>query len=179
MKVQRWRGAVWVSDDGIPWLVAAGQREEGSPDDFYAALAARSHYNAANTPPLTTETHTGDLLPCRARLLDLAWADWEAWFILPSGSWGGWFERFGCRAGGDPSAAFGFVLAGEGDPEPGAGAAAGGEDAFLDPGVDAGRFDPEPGGGFGDGVLAVAAWFPDDVFVLVDGAGSTFPAGGL
>jgi hypothetical protein len=60
VKVQRWRGAVWMADDGIPWLVAAGQREEGSPDDFYALLtargkAARSQYNAARTPPLTTE----------------------------------------------------------------------------------------------------------------------------
>ena len=67
VKVQRWRGAVWVADDTIPWLVAAGQREDGSPDDFYAALAARgkarSQYNAAHTPPLTTDTHTGDLLP--------------------------------------------------------------------------------------------------------------------
>ena len=70
VKVQRWRGAVWVADDGIPWLVAAGQREEGSPDDFYAALAAhgtaaRSQYNAAHTPPLTTATYTSDLLPGR------------------------------------------------------------------------------------------------------------------
>lgn len=68
MKVQRWRGAVWVADDTIPWLVAAGQREGGSPDDFYTALAtrgkaARSQYNAAHTPPLTTDTHTDDLLP--------------------------------------------------------------------------------------------------------------------
>jgi hypothetical protein len=68
VKVQRWRGAVWVADDTIPWLVAAGQREDGSPDDFYAALAtrgeaARSQYNAAHTPPLTTDTHTDDLLP--------------------------------------------------------------------------------------------------------------------
>ncbi|MFZ0187082.1 MAG: hypothetical protein WAL72_09070 [Streptosporangiaceae bacterium] len=39
VKVQRWRGAVWV-DAGISWLVAAGQREEGSPDDFYASLAS-------------------------------------------------------------------------------------------------------------------------------------------
>ncbi|HEX3956656.1 MAG TPA: hypothetical protein VHZ03_08490 [Trebonia sp.] len=31
VKVQRWRGAVWVADDTIPWLVAAGQREVGSP----------------------------------------------------------------------------------------------------------------------------------------------------
>ncbi|HEY1454902.1 MAG TPA: hypothetical protein VGG31_00280 [Candidatus Dormibacteraeota bacterium] len=68
VKVQRWRGAVWVADDGIPWLVAAGQREEGSPDDFYAALAARgtaarSQYNAAHTPSLTTSTYTSGLLP--------------------------------------------------------------------------------------------------------------------
>src|SRR3954447_21887319 len=42
----------------------------GRPDDFYAALtargkAARSQYNAAHTPPLTTETYTGGLLPGR------------------------------------------------------------------------------------------------------------------
>ena len=29
VKVQRWRSAVWMADDGIPRLVAAGQREEG------------------------------------------------------------------------------------------------------------------------------------------------------
>jgi hypothetical protein len=68
VKVQRWRGAVWVAEDAIPWLVAGGQREDGSPDDFYAALAARgkaarSQYNAAHTPPLTTDTCTDDLLP--------------------------------------------------------------------------------------------------------------------
>ncbi|MCK9876953.1 hypothetical protein MXD61_12280 [Frankia sp. AgPm24] len=67
VKVQRWRGAVWV-DAGIPWLVAAGQREEGSPDDFYAALAARAtaaraRYNARHSPALATMTYTGDLLP--------------------------------------------------------------------------------------------------------------------
>ncbi|WP_239381371.1 MULTISPECIES: hypothetical protein [unclassified Frankia] len=69
VKVQRWRGAVWV-DAGIPWLVAAGQREEGSPDDFYAALAAhataaRARYNARHSPALTTTTYIGDLLPGR------------------------------------------------------------------------------------------------------------------
>ncbi|WP_462188647.1 MULTISPECIES: hypothetical protein [unclassified Frankia] len=63
VKVQRWRGAVWV-DAGIPWLVAAGQREEGSPDDFYAALAARAtaaraRYNARHSPALATTTYTG------------------------------------------------------------------------------------------------------------------------
>ncbi|MDT3443591.1 hypothetical protein [Pseudofrankia sp. BMG5.37] len=67
VKIQRWRGAVWV-DAGIPWLVAAGQREEGSPDDFYAALAARAtaaraRYNTEHSPALTTTTYTGDLLP--------------------------------------------------------------------------------------------------------------------
>jgi hypothetical protein len=68
VKAQRWRGAIWTADDAIPWLVAAGLREEGSPEDFYASLtargkAARSQYNAAHTPPLTTETYTGGLLP--------------------------------------------------------------------------------------------------------------------
>jgi hypothetical protein len=51
--VQRWRGAVWIDDD-VAWLVAAGQREEGSPDDFYASLeaagkAARARYNAGHS----------------------------------------------------------------------------------------------------------------------------------
>jgi hypothetical protein len=67
VKVQRWRGAVWV-DAGVPWLVAAGRREEGSPDDFYASLAARgkaakARYNSENSPSLTSSTYTGYLLP--------------------------------------------------------------------------------------------------------------------
>jgi hypothetical protein len=75
VKAQRWRGAVWV-DAGIPWLVAAGQREEGSPDDFYASLAARgtaarARYNAGHSPPLTSTTYTAGLLPGRED--DLRW----------------------------------------------------------------------------------------------------------
>jgi hypothetical protein len=75
VKAQRWRGAVWV-DAGIPWLVAAGQREEGSPDDFYASLAARgtaarARYNAGHSPPLTSTTYTAGLLPGRDD--DLRW----------------------------------------------------------------------------------------------------------
>ena len=69
-KVQRWRGAVWLDDGETAWLIAAGQREEGSPDDFYAVLAtrakaARAQYNAQHTPPLATSTHTASLLPGR------------------------------------------------------------------------------------------------------------------
>lgn len=69
VKVQRWRGAVWTDAD-LPWLVAAGRREDGSTDDFYAALesdarAARARYNAGHTPPLKTATHTAHLLPER------------------------------------------------------------------------------------------------------------------
>jgi hypothetical protein len=31
VKVQRWRGAVWTDTDlDLPWLIAAGQREDGS-----------------------------------------------------------------------------------------------------------------------------------------------------
>jgi hypothetical protein len=67
IKVQRWRGAVWV-DAGLPWLVAAGRREEGSPDDFYASLtargtAAKTRYNSESSPPLTSSTYTAFLLP--------------------------------------------------------------------------------------------------------------------
>jgi hypothetical protein len=67
VKVQRWRGAVWTADT-MPWLVAAGRREAGSQDDFYAVLAAdgraaRARYNADGNPPLTTDTRTAHLLP--------------------------------------------------------------------------------------------------------------------
>ncbi|WP_204019063.1 hypothetical protein [Sphaerimonospora thailandensis] len=41
VKIQRWQGAVWP-DNRCPWLVAAGRREDDSPDDFYAALAERA-----------------------------------------------------------------------------------------------------------------------------------------
>lgn len=35
VKVQRWRGAVWAETDlDLPWLIAAGQREDGSSEDF-------------------------------------------------------------------------------------------------------------------------------------------------
>jgi hypothetical protein len=48
--------------------VAAGRREDGSPDDFYAALTERSRqarksYNGSRGPALTTDTYTADLLP--------------------------------------------------------------------------------------------------------------------
>lgn len=69
VKVQRWRGAVWI-EANLPWLVAGGQREDGSTDDFYAALetsatTARARYNAEHTPALTTTTYTEYLLPAR------------------------------------------------------------------------------------------------------------------
>lgn len=75
VKAQRWRGAIWV-DAGIPWLVAARWREEGSPEDFYASLAARgktarARYNAEHSPPLTSTTYIADLLPGRDD--DLRW----------------------------------------------------------------------------------------------------------
>ncbi|MBT3166944.1 hypothetical protein HTV80_28175 [Streptomyces sp. Vc74B-19] len=69
VKVQRWRGAVWIDAD-LPWLVAAGRREDGSGNDFYAALeaegrAARARYNVAHADALRTETSTAHLLPAR------------------------------------------------------------------------------------------------------------------
>lgn len=67
VKVQRWRGAVWTGP-GRSWLVAAGKREAGSPDDFYATLAgsgrtARARYNASHRIPLASDTFTSDLFP--------------------------------------------------------------------------------------------------------------------
>lgn len=69
VKVERWRGAVWMDAD-LPWLVAAGRREDGSGSDFYAALeaegrASRARHNAAHTEALKTATSTGHLLPAR------------------------------------------------------------------------------------------------------------------
>lgn len=72
-KVGRWRGAVLRDDEPdaeiCAWLVAAGIREDGSNDDFYAALhqqcrAARQRFNSEHDRPLTTDTHIGHLLPC-------------------------------------------------------------------------------------------------------------------
>jgi hypothetical protein len=67
VKIGRWRGAVWDEHD-LGWLVGAGRRETGSPDDFYADLeasceAARKRYNATHPGRLRTRTHTVDLLP--------------------------------------------------------------------------------------------------------------------
>jgi hypothetical protein len=67
VKIQRWRGAVWrpIPDQ---WLVAAGRREAGSPDDFYADLAARGRQwraeaNATGAYRVATDTHVERLLP--------------------------------------------------------------------------------------------------------------------
>jgi hypothetical protein len=67
VKVHRWRGAVWLEEE-LPWLVAAGERESGSPDDFYAALAAevtaaRKGYNAEHARALKTSAYSDYLLP--------------------------------------------------------------------------------------------------------------------
>lgn len=73
VKVQRWRGAVW-NNERRQWLVAAGHREAGSPDDFYAVLAAdarsaRARYNAGHKPPLNTSAYVAHLLPTNDDLL--------------------------------------------------------------------------------------------------------------
>ncbi len=71
VKAQRWRGAIWIDAASWPWMITAGWREEGSPDDFYEALSnaarsARARYNAAHTPPLTTNTDVAQWLPSDA-----------------------------------------------------------------------------------------------------------------
>jgi hypothetical protein len=67
VKVERWRGAVWRP---LPaqWLVAAGRREAGSPDDFYEAMSEsarrwRAERNRRASPSITTDTETSRLLP--------------------------------------------------------------------------------------------------------------------
>jgi hypothetical protein len=67
VKVQRWRGAVWIEEQ-LPWVVAAGWREDGSQDDFYKALEnqavrARADYNRIHTPALPGSTYVAELLP--------------------------------------------------------------------------------------------------------------------
>jgi hypothetical protein len=67
VKIQRWRAAAWLEAD-LPWIIAAGTREDGAADDFYAALqtdakAARARYNAENSQPITGTTYVGHLLP--------------------------------------------------------------------------------------------------------------------
>ena len=80
-KIQRWRGAVGT-EEKLPWVVAAGSREDGSGDDFYKALEnpavrARTEYNRTHTSPLSSSTYVADLLPdeddrLRYRLEDAA-----------------------------------------------------------------------------------------------------------
>lgn len=70
VKVQRWRGAVWIDADQ-PWLVAAGYRTDGSGEDFYAALeaagrAARARHDTEHSNSLRDETFTAYLLPERS-----------------------------------------------------------------------------------------------------------------
>src|SRR5207248_10265825 len=48
VKIQRWRGAVWL-DQAWPWVVAAGVREEGSSDDFYSARS-EEHTSELQSP---------------------------------------------------------------------------------------------------------------------------------
>ena len=67
VKVQRWRGAVWTEEQ-LPWVVAAGSREDGSQGDFYKALEnqavrARAEYNKTHTSSLPGSTYVTDLLP--------------------------------------------------------------------------------------------------------------------
>jgi hypothetical protein len=67
VKIERWRGAVWC-DLPRRWLVAAGRREAGSPDDFYADLAEsgrrwRAEHNRTAAQPGTIQTLVTRLLP--------------------------------------------------------------------------------------------------------------------
>lgn len=70
VKIARWRGALWCPRPGR-WLIAAGLREAGSPDDFYADLAARgqrwrAEHNQHHRPGVSTDTLIVPLLPTTA-----------------------------------------------------------------------------------------------------------------
>jgi hypothetical protein len=75
VKIQRWRGAVWTdypNADVQVWLVAAGWREDGATNDFYAALTAsartaRSRHNAGNAQSPDLEHVLGTPAPRRCR----------------------------------------------------------------------------------------------------------------
>ncbi len=57
VKAQRWRGAIWV-DAGIPWLVAAGWREEGSPRGFLRLPGSPRQYCPATSRMARRQTGT-------------------------------------------------------------------------------------------------------------------------
>jgi hypothetical protein len=71
VKIGRWRGGSYTDQSAVEardWLVAGGLREDGSADDFYAALhaqarTARLRYNAEHDKPLTSDTYSRHLLP--------------------------------------------------------------------------------------------------------------------
>src|SRR5262249_29109399 len=71
VKIGRWRGATYIDQataEARDWLVAAGRRQDGSADDFYALLHAQARsppqrYNDEHDKPLTTDTHSQYLLP--------------------------------------------------------------------------------------------------------------------
>jgi hypothetical protein len=70
VKIGRWRGAVWCPSPRR-WLIAAGTREAGSPDDFYADLAERGRrwradHNRSTSPGVQTDTLVAPLLPTDA-----------------------------------------------------------------------------------------------------------------
>jgi hypothetical protein len=71
---KRWRGAVYVDPaTGQAWLVAAGYRREGEPDDFYTQFAADVNANGADRY-LPSED---DLAVLRVEEAKARLADWK------------------------------------------------------------------------------------------------------
>lgn len=60
-KVGRWRGAVWIDKNPdaevSTWLIAAGNREEGSPDDFYRDMEGAAKTGTVRSLLPTEEDH--------------------------------------------------------------------------------------------------------------------------
>lgn len=55
VKIDRWRGAVYVDSDGQPWLVAAGRRYEGEGRDFYKRFMADVAKSKGSILPSTAD----------------------------------------------------------------------------------------------------------------------------
>ena len=69
----RWRGAVFVDEEGQAWLCAAGYRREGEGSDFYKSFMANIRA-VGSTKYLPTEADRGLL---RAEVAEASFAKWE------------------------------------------------------------------------------------------------------
>lgn len=73
LKTSRWRGAVYVDDDGQAWLCAAGLRREREATDFYKAFSAAIKAGG----PARFLPNDEDRRRLKRELVDQALSEWE------------------------------------------------------------------------------------------------------